>query len=107
MHGSSLIDFERLAHVCTCMQTMAKVMLKCSGTSDDVYKCVTITATANAYAEATAVAHATAVSNAVNACGCLTDAVAEGMNSADQYVKLVAEAASTATAEVCITGAAK
>ena len=84
---------------------MAKVMLKCSGTSDSVYKCVWITATANAYAEATATAHATAVSNAVNACGCLTQAVADGMNNADTYVKLVAEAASTATAEVCVTGA--
>ena len=88
-----------------CVQTMAKVMLTCSGTTDSVYKCVSITATANAYAEATVDAHASAVANAVNACGCLTDAVSQGMNSADVYVKLVAEAASTATAEVCVTGA--
>jgi hypothetical protein len=83
---------------------MASVMLKCSGTRDDVYKCVSITATANAYAEATAVAHATAVAEAVSSCGCLTETVAEGLNSADIYVKLVAEAASTATAEVCVSG---
>ena len=83
---------------------MAKVMLTCSGTTDSVYKCVSITATANAYAEATVEAHASAVANAVSACGCLTEAVSQGMNSADVYVKLVAEAASTATAEVCVTG---
>lgn len=87
------------------MQTMAKVMLKCSGTLDSVYKCVSITASANAYAEATVSSHAAAVTNAVNACGCLTDAVAEAANSADLYVKLIAEAASTATAEVCVSGA--
>jgi ApbE superfamily uncharacterized protein (UPF0280 family) len=83
---------------------MAKVMLKCSGTTESVYKCVSITATATAYAEATATAHATAVGNAVNACGCMTEAVAETLVSADKYLKLVAEAASTATAEVCVTG---
>jgi ApbE superfamily uncharacterized protein (UPF0280 family) len=86
------------------MQTMAKVMLTCSGTTESVYKCVSITATANAYAEATASAHSTAVANAVNACGCLTEAVAMTIVSAEKYVKLVAEAASTATAEVCVTG---
>lgn len=53
---------------------------------------------------ATLEAHATAVSQAVDACGCLTDTVAATIANADVYIELVAKASSSATASVCIEG---
>ena len=85
------------------MQTMAKVQLKCFSFTE-AYACVSVTATAEAWAEATADAHASAVSAAVAGCGCLTDAVAESYADSSLFLKLVANAASTATATVCLDG---
>ena len=86
------------------LQTMASVQLKCFSFTE-AYACASLTATAEAWAEATAGAHASAVSSAVSGCGCLTDAVADSFSDASVYLKLVAEAASTATATVCLDGA--
>ena len=86
------------------LQTMAKVQLKCFSFTE-AYACVSVTATAEAWAEATADAHASAVSSAVAGCGCLTDAVADSFSDASTYLKLVAKAASTATAAACLDGA--
>ena len=83
---------------------MAKVQLKCFSFTE-AYACVSVTATAEAWAEATADAHASAVSSAVAGCGCLTEAVTDSFSDASTYLKLVAKAASTATATACLDGA--
>ena len=79
---------------------MAKVQLRCFSFTE-AYACVSVSATAEAWAEATADVHAQAVSAAVSGCGCLTESVTEAFADASLYIKLVAEAASTATAEAC------
>lgn len=87
------------------MQTISKAIITCKSDDEDAYECATVTASAKAYAHATADAHAEAVAAAVNACGCMTEAVSESISSESVYIKLIAEAASTATATACIEGA--
>ena len=84
---------------------MSKSIITCYGLNVNAYHCYEVTASAKAYAEATASAHAVAVGRAVNACGCMTEAVADSIADTDLYLKLIAEAASAATAEVCVDGA--
>lgn len=87
------------------VQTISKAIVTCKSNDEDAYECATVTATAEAYAKATAKAHSEAVAAAVNSCGCMSDAVSESIASESVYIKLVAEAASTATATACIEGA--
>lgn len=86
------------------VQTTAKAMASCKSKDKNGYACISASASAFAWAESTVAAHAEAVASAVNACGCMTEAVAQSIGSADVYLKLVAEASSTATADVCIQG---
>eukprot|EP00892_Ulva_mutabilis_P001719 jgi/Ulvmu1/11548/UM078_0039.1 len=85
-------------------QTISKAIITCKSDDEDAYECASVTATAEAYGRATAQAHAEAVAAAVNSCGCMSDAVSESISSESVYIKLVAEAASTATAHACIEG---
>lgn len=89
---------------CACVQTISKAIVTCKSDDEDAYECATVTASADAYARATAQAHAEAVATAVKACGCMTESVSESISDESIYIKLIAEAASTATATACIEG---
>lgn len=87
-----------------CVQTISKAIVTCKSDDEDAYECATVTASAEAYARATAQAHAEAVATAVNACGCMTESVSESISDESIYIRLIADAASTATATACIEG---
>lgn len=63
-------------------------------------------ASATAIAEATVEAHADAVTSAVKACPCMNVDAASAFASASLFVELVADAAVTAEATVCVEGKA-
>eukprot|EP00892_Ulva_mutabilis_P011076 jgi/Ulvmu1/8340/UM042_0046.1 len=66
--------------------------------------CVSYSASATAIAEATMEAHAEAVTVAMKACPCMNSDSISAFASADMFVELVADAAVTAEATVCVEG---
>lgn len=61
-------------------------------------------ASATAIAAATAEAHAEAVAVALKACPCMNSDAASAFGSASMFLELVADAAVTAEATVCVEG---